>query len=87
MSADASAPVTASSGADEYDELLDDLDAAIAEARRKVESGRVRDAENEKVRQGWIRVLAYTANVKRQVQNDSKLADLDERISALEEGE
>jgi len=30
--------------------MLADLDTAISEARRKVESGRVCDAENEKVR-------------------------------------
>jgi len=35
---------------------------AISEAHRKVENGRVRNAENEQVRQDWIRTLAYAAN-------------------------
>lgn len=70
---------------DGYDELLDDLDIAIAEARRKIESGRVRSPENERVRQGWIKTLAYTVNVRRQAMNDAKLEELDARLSALED--
>lgn len=68
----------------DYDALADTLDAAIAEAREKVESGRVYDAENEKVRIKWIRALAYAVNVRRQVTNDRDLAELTERIEALE---
>jgi len=41
----------------EYDKMLESVDVAIEEARRKVESGRVRDAENERVRIKWIRAL------------------------------
>lgn len=69
----------------EYDMLADALDGAIEEARRKVESGRVYDAENEKVRIKWIRALAYAVNVRRQVTNDRDLAELDRRVAALEE--
>jgi hypothetical protein len=70
----------------DYDALAETLDAAIEEARQKVESGRVYDAENEKVRIKWIRALAYAVNVRRQVTNDRDLAELTERIEALEEG-
>jgi hypothetical protein len=69
----------------EYDQMLDTLDAAIAEARRKVESGRVYDAENEKVRIKWIRALSYAINVRRNVQNDRDLANLAEKVERLEE--
>ncbi|WP_240471226.1 hypothetical protein [Halorubrum tropicale] len=69
----------------EYDQMLDTLDAAIAEARRKVESGRVYDADNEKVRIKWIRALSYAVNVRRQVQNDRDLAELAEKVERLEE--
>lgn len=86
MSADASAGCSSIDDADDYDAILDDLDVAIAEARRKIESGRVRDAENERVRQGWIKTLAYTVNVRRQAMNDRKLEELDERLSKLEDG-
>ena len=87
MSADASAATREaddSDDPDEYDEMLETLDTAIEEAHRKVESGRVYDQGNEKTRQGWIRVLAYTMNVRRQIQNDRDLQDLAERIEALE---
>jgi hypothetical protein len=86
-SADGAAPGDAGGDADpvEYDEMLDTLDVAIDEARRKIESGRVYDEQKEKVRQGWIRVLAYSMNVRRQVAADRDLQDLAERIDALEE--
>lgn len=45
-------------GPTDYQAMLETLDVAIEEAQRKVESGRVDDAENEKVRIKWIRALA-----------------------------
>lgn len=60
------------------------LGTAVEEAHRKVESGRVRDAENEKVRQGWIRVLAYAASSFRQLKRDEELEELAERVAMLE---
>lgn len=82
MSGDASAGAKES---DDYDLMLDTLDAAIKEAKRKVESGRVYDAENEKVRIKWIRALAYAVNVRRQVTADRDLEELTERVEELEE--
>lgn len=70
--------------AGDYSDMIDTLDAAIEEARHKIESGRVYDAENEKVRIKWIRALAYAVNVRRQVTNDRDLEELSERIEALE---
>jgi hypothetical protein len=86
MSTDASADTRdgSPSSTTNYDAMLDDLDAAIHEAREKVESGRVYDAENEKVRQGWVRALAYAVNVRRQVANDRDLEALAERVERLE---
>ncbi len=60
---------------------------AIQEAKRKVESGRVYDAENEKVRIRWIKALGYLANSYRQPIKDKDLEDLTERIEKLEEEE
>ncbi|OYR58617.1 hypothetical protein [Halorubrum halodurans] len=88
MSDNASAGATGTDSEDvqhEYDQMLDTLDAAIEEARRKVESGRVYDADNEKVRIKWIRALSYAVNVRRQVQNDRDLAELAEKVERLEE--
>lgn len=75
----------AESDPDEYDEMLAALDTAIEEARHKVESGRVYDADNEKVRIKWIRGLAYAVNVRRQVTVDRDLEELSERVEELEE--
>ena len=88
MTSNASGGATGADSEDvqeDYDQMLDALDAAIAEARRKVESGRVYDAENEKVRIKWIRALAYTVNVRRQVTTDRDLEELSERLEQLEE--
>jgi hypothetical protein len=68
----------------DYQTMLDTLDTAIEEARRKVESGRVYDADNEKVRIKWVRALAYAVNVRRQVTTDRDLEELTERIEQLE---
>lgn len=84
MSSDASAPA-GREAEDDYDEMLAALDTAIEEARQKVESGRVYDPENEKVRTKWIRTLAYAVNIRRQVTVDRDLEDLTERIKKLED--
>ncbi|WP_246279831.1 hypothetical protein [Natronomonas salina] len=68
---------------EDYEAMLDDLDVAIEEARRKVESGRVYDPENEKVRIKWIRALAYSVNVRRQVTTDRDLEELGEKVDQL----
>jgi hypothetical protein len=88
MSSNASAGAKATDGSDDaehYDEMLDHLDTAIEEANRKIESGRVYDAENEKVRIKWIRALAYAVNVRRQVTNDRDLQELAEEVEKLKE--
>jgi len=69
----------------DYDSMLEDLDVAIEEARYKIENGRVRDAEKEKVRIKWVRALAYAVNVRRQVANDRDLQALAEEIEELKE--
>jgi len=87
MSADASAGTRdddVGAETDDYEEMLATLDVAIAEAQRKIESGRVYDAENEKVRIKWIRALAYAVNVRRQVTTDRDLEELTDRIEQLE---
>ena len=69
------------------DEVLRLLKDGMREAHEKVVSGRVYDAENEKVRQKWIRTLAYAAGQYRQLKKDEDLEELDERLSKLEERE
>jgi hypothetical protein len=88
MSTDAPAPARddgAVTTAD-YDRMLDDLDAAIAEARRKIDEGRVRDEEKEKVRVKQWRALGYLINIRRQVCNDRDLEALADEIEDLKDG-
>jgi len=86
MSTDASAgapdePAAVSTA--DYDQMLEDLDVAIAEARRKIESGRVRDIDREKARVKQWRALGYLINVRRQVANDRDLEELAGEIEDL----
>jgi hypothetical protein len=85
MSTGTDAPADTADGptAPERDELLALLEDGIREAHRKVENGRVRDAENEKVRQGWIRALAYAVNSYRQLKRDEDLEEMKAELEAL----
>ena len=85
MSTDASAPAREEPQTTDYEAMLESLDVAIAEAQRKIESGRVYDESKEKVRVKWIRALAYTINVRRQVANDRDLEELAEQVEQLKE--
>lgn len=69
---------------DDRKEVLADLESAMNEALRKFVDGRVRDAHNEKVRQGWLR--AYTSAVAeyRRLVNDLEESEHEERIERLE---
>ncbi len=69
----------------DYGEMLDTVDVAIEEARYKIENGRVRSPENEKVRQGWVRALAYALNIRRQIASERDLEELAEKVEQLQE--
>jgi hypothetical protein len=66
------------------EEILALLEDAVREAHRKVESGRVYDAENEQVRIKWIRTLAYAAGQYRQLLKDKDLEEFNERLERIE---
>lgn len=87
MSTDASTAAREEDLADDavtdYDGMLADLDVAIAEAKRKIENGRIRDEAKEKARCSQWRTLGYLINVRRQVANDRDLQDLAEEVEAL----
>jgi len=68
-----------------YDVMLEQLDAAIGEIGDKIESGRIRDAEKEKVRIQYYRALGYLIRTKRQVLEDKTLEDLEAEIRELKE--
>jgi len=85
MTTDASAHAREEDGVGSYDDLLATLDMLENEALRKVESGRVYDAENERVRIKWIRITKDVIAEKRKVMADRDLQELAERIEAIEE--
>lgn len=68
---------------DEYDAMIEALDVGIDEARRKVDSGRMRDVDKEKARVKWVRALGYCINVRRQLENDKQLSELSEKVDQL----
>ena len=68
-----------------YEAMLEQLDAAIGEIGDKIESGRIRDAEKEKVRIQYYRALGYLIRTKRQVLEDKTLEDLEAEIRELKE--
>jgi len=74
-------------GVPDRDEVLNMLEDGLEEAHRKVESGRVYDAQNEKVRQGWFRSLGYLAGQYRQLMKDKDLEEMNERLKRLEEAQ
>lgn len=59
------------------------LEDGIREAHRKVENGRVYDAENEKVRIKWVRVLAYAVGQYRQLKRDEELDAMKRELEEL----
>jgi hypothetical protein len=79
----ASTSDTTAGASEEYKKMLDTLDDAIEEARRKISNGRVRDEAKEKVRIKWVRALAYAVNVRRQVTADRDLAELAEEVDRI----
>lgn len=70
----------------EREEMLELLEDGVREAHRKVESGRVYDAENEKVRLQWVRALAYAVGQYRQLVKDKDIEELKERLDEIDGG-
>lgn len=88
MTGDASAQAReGSADVEGYDELLDVLETLESEALRKVESGRVYEPENERVRIKWIRIAKDVIAEKRKVMADRDLEEMTERIERIEERE
>jgi hypothetical protein len=87
MSTDASTHATDTGAVDQYEQLIQTLDTLENEALRKVESGRVYEPENERVRIKWIRIAKDVIAEKRKTIEARDLADLSERVDALEDGQ
>ena len=61
------------------------LETAMEEAHDKIENGRIRDCEREKVRIQWIKAMGYLANCHRQIQRDKDLEELSQEVELLKD--
>ena len=64
--------------------ILKALDKAVDKALEKVQSGRVYNPQNEKVRIRWLKALSYTCDIYRKVKKEEEINELEERIEQLE---
>lgn len=71
--------------ADDFEELRDYLRTLREEAIRKVESGRVYDAENERIRIKWIRIAKDVLAEERKTVEAQRLSELTEEVERLKE--
>lgn len=87
MSAGSSAPARDDDlpTVDDYDEKLELLEDLIHEVHEKIMSGRIRDAEKERARQGWHRVLRDHVGEWRKVKNDRDVASIADEIEELKQ--
>ncbi len=65
------------------EQALRQLETAMSECHRKIESGRVRSVDKERVRQGWIKTLARAINVYRLLLKDKELEEIKDEIDEL----
>ena len=87
MSADASTPVEGSTADDvELHHIRSSLATAREELTEKIESGRVRDPERDRVRCKVARSLAYVCNIELKAYETASLEELAEEIEELQEG-
>ena len=70
---------------DDYDTMLRQLDGAIEALEEKIENGRIRDPERDKVRLKQYRTLGYLIRTKRKVLEDTTLQELEQRLAELEQ--
>jgi len=63
------------------------LEEAIQEARRKIDSGRVYDATNERVRIDWMKALARLINCHRKVLKDAEIEELKQEVEEIKKNQ
>jgi len=75
-------PPTPDLGTENYDAMLEKLDVAIEEVTDKVENGRIRNPEHDKVRIKYYRVLGYLIRTRRKVLEDRELQEFRDALEA-----
>lgn len=81
--ASASADATDETARIDFDYYRDIGRAALEEQARKVEQGRIRSAENERVRNQQVKTLFYGIDTMRKLEESRTLNELSEEIDAL----
>ena len=66
-----------------YEAMLETINGTIAELTDRIENGRIRDVETEKVRIQQYRALAYLIRTKQSIVEDKTLDELAEEIDEL----
>lgn len=69
----------------EIKSMIDTCDTAIDELERKIETGRVRDCDKERVRIQRVSTLSTMLRTKKQLIEASRINELAERVAELEE--
>lgn len=71
---------------EQFEQLIEDVNAAIDESRAKIESGRVYDESHEEIRIKRWRAHGYLLRTKLKIVKAQSLEELDEEVEkALEE--
>lgn len=70
---------------EQYDVMLEQLDGAIGVLEDKIENGRIRDPDREKIRLKQYRTLGYLIRTKRKVLEDKTLEELEAEIQDLKD--
>jgi|APHM01.1.fsa_nt_gi hypothetical protein len=68
---------------EEFDVLLEQLDKAIGEIVEKIENGRIRNPEHERVRIKYYRALGYLARTKQDLVESKTLEELEAEVRSL----
>lgn len=68
---------------DELNILIEQLDKALDEIVGKIESGRIRNPEHEKVRIKYYRALGYLARTKQDLVESKTLEELEAEVQEL----
>jgi hypothetical protein len=67
------------------DEIMEILSDAISVAHKKINGGRTKHADRDRLKIDWVKVLGYISNIYLSGLKDQELEKLSERIKRLEE--
>lgn len=65
---------------EQFEQLIEDVNAAIDESRAKIESGRVYDSEHEEIRIKRWRAHGYLLRTKLKIVKAQSLEELDQEV-------